>query len=389
MSLYRKYVLLIMICLVHFSCSRKIINAKEYTYSKPTDLNDQIRVKNLQDYTIDTALLVKLNRDIIDERIPNIHSLLIYKDGALLYEKYLCGSDQRHGRSLGIVRHNQYTLHDARSISKSVVSACIGIAIQKGLIKDIDDPVQVYLPEFFKKEDKRNRITIRNLLTMSTGLSWKEVGRYNSILNDETKMDLSFNPVKYVLKRNIVSDTGIVWNYSGGNSQVLAAIINKVSGKNIDAFARENLFAPLGINQIEWIRLTFNNVPAAASGLRLTSRELLKFGILYKDKGRFNNHQILDSNWVNNSMNAQIQRPDLAFLNIEPGGYGFQFWTYAFTIKNNTLDVVEAKGNGGQSIFICQKLGLVVVLTAGNYGAVVGNAAVYKILKEYILPSLL
>jgi CubicO group peptidase (beta-lactamase class C family) len=224
---------------------------------------------------------------------------------------------------------------------------------------------------------------------MSSGLCWKEIGDYNSLLNDETKMDLSFNPIKFVLDKQMANIPGSHWNYSGGNTQVLAEIIKKVSGKNIYEFATEHIWQPLGINQSEWRNLTTKKIPAAASGLRLKSRDLLKLGITYKDNGTFKNKQVLDSVWVNKSMSKQIERPDFTNLNLENGGYGYQFWTYDFAIKNNALKVVEAKGNGGQSIFICRQLNLVVVITAGNYGKLNGNKIPYQILKEYILPSLL
>lgn len=368
------------------SCTKEIINPKNYVYAVPQASGDNLPVRDIHLYNLDTTLLAKLTKDLIDETIYNVHSVLIYKDGALFYEKYLWGKDQKHGKNLGIKLHTSADLHDVRSISKSIVSACIGIAIRKGLIKNENEPLRNFFPDICKNE--KATITIKNLLTMSSGLCWKEIGDYNSLLNDETKMDLSFNPIKFVLDKQLVNDPGSQWNYSGGNTQVLGEIIKKVSGKNVYEFATEHLFQPLGINQSEWVNLTMKKIPAAASGLRLTSRDLVKIGITYKDNGKFNTIQVLDSSWVNKSMYKQIDRPDFTNLNLENGGYGYQFWTYDFTIKNKKLNVVEAKGNGGQSIFICRQLNLVVVLTAGNYGNLNGNKIPYQILKDYILPAL-
>ncbi|GAB4039380.1 serine hydrolase domain-containing protein [Spirosoma gilvum] len=371
------------------SCTKEIINPKNYGYTIPQAIEDNIPVRDINLYNLDTTLLAKLTKDLIDEAIYNVHSVLIYKDGALFYEKYFYGKDEKHGKNLGIIQHSCADLHDVRSISKSVVSACIGIAIRKRLIKDENEPLKNFFPEICKNDNEKSKITIKNLLTMSSGLCWKEIGNYNSLLNDETKMDLSFNPIRFVVDKQLINAPGSSWNYSGGNTQVLAEIIKKVSGKNIYEFATEHLFQPLGINQSEWINLTMKKIPAAASGLRLTSRDLLKVGITYKDNGTFNNTQVLDSAWVTKSMAKQIERPDFTNLNLENGGYGYQFWTYDFTIKNNALKVVEAKGNGGQSIFICRQLNLVAVITAGNYGKLNGNKIPYQILKEYILPALL
>jgi CubicO group peptidase (beta-lactamase class C family) len=368
------------------SCSEEIINPKDYEYQIPTNINDGVSVRDIGMYSMDASLISELNKNLIDESIYNVHSLLIYKDNALFYEKYFCGKDEKHEKKLGIIQHDINTLHDTRSVSKSIVSACVGIAIKKGLIKDENVPIK----NFFScsENDKRGNITIRDLLTMSSGLCWKEIGNYSG-LNDETKMDLSFDPISFSLKKELVSEPNTVWNYSGGNTQLLAEIIHKVSGKNICEFAEENLFSPLGITNKQWTNLANMKIPAAASGLRLTSRGLLKFGILYKNHGVFNTTQIIDSAWVEKSLSDYIQRPDLTHLNLENGAYGFQFWTYEFNVKGKTIRVVEAKGNGGQSIFICKELDLVVVITAGNYDKLQHNYIPYRILKDYILSSML
>ncbi|MCW3109915.1 MAG: beta-lactamase [Segetibacter sp.] len=384
-SLQMRQLFLCMMAIVFASCSKEIVNTKDYDYEIPANISDGIAVRDIKSYNIDSNLISRLNRDIIDESIYNVHSVLIYKDSALFYEKYLCGKDEKHGKNLGIVHHDIYTLHDTRSISKSVVSACIGIAISKGIIKDENVPIKKYFS--CSDNDKEGNITIKDLLTMTSGLCWKEIGNYNG-MSDETKMDLSLNPIAFVLNKDLVAEPGSTWNYSAGNTQLLAEIIQKVSGKNICQFAEENLFRPLGITNKEWVDLTIKKIPAAASGLRLTSRELLKLGILYKDNGVFNSARIVDSNWVKASFSDHIQRPDLTGLNLENGAYGYQFWTYHFNIKNKSINITEAKGNGGQSVFICKELNLVVVITAGNYGKLQHNSIPYKILKDYVLNSI-
>ena len=382
----RQLFLLLILSIAFASCSKEIVNLKDYNYEIPATINDGIAVRDIKTYNIDSGLILKLNKDLIEETIYNVHSVLIYKDNALFYEKYLCGKDEKHGKNIGIVHHDINTLHDTRSISKSIVSACIGIAISKGLIKDENEPIKKYFS--CADNDRKGNITIRDLLMMSSGLCWKEIGDYNG-MSDETKMDLSFYPVSFVLKKDLITEPGSTWNYSGGNTQLLAEIIQEVSGKNICEFAEENLFTPLGITYKEWVTLTIKKIPAAASGLRLTSRELLKFGILYKDNGLFNSRQIMDSNWITKSLSDHIQRPDFTNLNLENGSYGYQFWTYQFNIKNKAIRIVEAKGNGGQSVFLCKELNLVVVITAGNYGNLNHNSTPYKILKDYILNSML
>ncbi|MBC7410044.1 MAG: serine hydrolase [Arcicella sp.] len=373
--------------LLFVSCAKTIINTKDFTYKEPQILNDGLKIKNITTTSINSELIQKMTNDLINEELYNVHSVLIFKNNALLYEKYLNGKDQKHGKNLGIVMHDSNKLHDARSISKSIVSACIGVAIKKGIIQSVDDQISMYFPEIGLNKRKLN-ITIKDLLTMSSGLSWKEIGNYNNFLNDETRMDLSYNPIKLVLKKEIVNEPGTIWNYSAGNTQLLAEIIKRKSGQNIEQFAKENIFSPLQITNSEWIELTISNEQAAASGLRLSSRSLLKFGIMYKDYGRFNGKQIIDSTWSERSISSQIKRPSLKQLNIQDGSYGYNFWIYDYKNQNQNVKIIEAKGNGGQSIFISKELDLVVVITAGNYGKVNYNDVPYKILYNYILPSL-
>lgn len=223
---------------------------------------------------------------------------------------------------------------------------------------------------------------------MTSGLEWNELTSYANPFNSEIQMNLRGNAVKYVLKQKLEFSPGLHWNYSGGNTQVLAAIIEKASGKKIDIFASENLFNNLGIQQFEWKTLLFqNSLPSAASGLRLTSREMLKIGQLYANDGFFNGVQILDTSWVERSLKNTIYRTTLK--KIKPGGYGYQFWNYNETVNGKTYYIVEAKGNGGNSIMICKELGLVMVVTAGNYNKFDLMNNPLKIFTEYAIPAVI
>ncbi|MDF1573137.1 MAG: serine hydrolase [Bacteroidales bacterium] len=133
---------------------------------------------------------------------PNIHSLLISKNGVLIFEKYFEGTDYDYGRNLGRVNHTDTTLHDIRSISKSIVSACVGIAIEKGFIKNVDQRIFGFFPTYdslFK--DQKANWTIQHFLTMTTGLSWNEEISYDNPNNDELQMAFSEEPLKYIMSK--------------------------------------------------------------------------------------------------------------------------------------------------------------------------------------------
>lgn len=365
-------------------CCQTPKRTANYYYSEPQVYNDSIIVDKLSHVGMDSTEIVKLTKLILNDSISNVHSLLIMKNKKLVYENYFAGTDQKHGKKLGYINHSINQLHDCRSISKSVVSACIGIALKNKIIENIDDPIKKYFPEI--KNSLKGAITIRHLLTMTSGLEWKEIGSYGNFFNSETQMDLRFNPIRYILKKNMLSKPGTEWNYNGGNTQLLAEIIQRKSGLQIDEFANKFLFSPLGIHQYEWINLTLKKIPAAASGLRLTSRDLLKLGLLYINYGNWNGTQIFDTSWVNQSFESFIERPDLKDYKIKEGGYGYQFWTYSDTLNAQPIILIEAKGNGGQSIFFCNSLNLLVVTTGGNYNQPHNNP--YLMLTKYILPSI-
>ncbi|GGZ82876.1 serine hydrolase domain-containing protein [Algibacter mikhailovii] len=318
--------------------------------------------------TAATLEVIGFNRPIITAIIdsiktgfyPNRHSLLIYKDDKLVLEEYFSGHDENWGTNLGIIKHHDTVLHDMRSVSKSIVSACIGIAIAQGKIKDVDQPVFDFFEDYQQYNNAgREALTIKHLLTMTSGLKWNEEIPYDNPENSEIQMINSGDGIGFVLSRAIVTKPGTVWKYNGGTTELLAEIIQRVSGKDVHEFAKAFLFKPLGITTSEWTISPATHTPAAASGLRLTSRDMLKFGILFQNEGRWGNAQILPKKWVQESFKSNLELPF--------GGYGYQFWVFNFDIKGHQLKLPAAVGNGDQRIYFDKKNNLVVVTTAGNY----------------------
>jgi CubicO group peptidase (beta-lactamase class C family) len=363
---------------------QKPVRNSNYTYTIPPQLHDGITTADLTSAGFDRSKIIELTQLILTDTFPNIHSLLIAKDNQLVYENYFAGKDEILGKNLGYIDHTMDDLHDCRSISKGIVSACIGIAVKQGLIKNIDEPIRTYFTAYEKEFDtSKSKITLRHLLTMTSGLDWNEDISYMDLRNSEMRMDLSSDPIGFILSRSMISEPGTQWNYNGGGTQLLAEILHKVSGETVDKFAEKNLFFPLGIKKHDWLPLT-KDMPAAASGLRLRSRDILKIGLLYMNNGNWNNVQILTESWVKESLSPLAVRP----AGRKPGGYGFQFWTYTDTVKNKAIDIQEAKGNGEQRIFFCKSLNLCIVMTAGNYNQwdIVNNS--HAALVQYIIPAL-
>jgi CubicO group peptidase (beta-lactamase class C family) len=320
--------------------------------------NYDISISTLEDVGLDKQIITELVDSIKTGFYPHRHSLLIYKDDKLVLEEYFSGHDEIWGTDIGIIKHSDTVLHDMRSVSKSVVSACIGIAIEEGFIKDVNQSIFDFFKDYKDLEvGSKSKLTIYHLLTMTDGLDWDESGPVD---NTELAMENSTDKVAFILNRDLKYEPGTRWNYNGGTTELLANIILRTTGKNIYQYSKEKIFDKLKITRSEWTSYYGNGIPAAASGLRLTSRGMMKFGILYQNEGKWGEEQIVPKKWVEDSFYSWIERP-------EDGGYGYQFWILEFNIGTNNLRIPAAWGNGDQRIFFDKKNNLLVITTAGNY----------------------
>ena len=315
---------------------------------------------------IDQRDIISLENEITEGHY-NIHSILILKSDKLIYEKYFSGEDAIFPAPVGVIEHNRETLHDCRSLTKSIVSACVGIALEQGKIHGVDDKIFDYLPAYASYSvGDRAKITIRDLLTMSAGFEWDETTPYIDTLNDEINMSVKPGVVDFILGRSMVHQPGTLWNYSGGCTQLLAEIVKNATGIRIDEFAKIFLFTPLHIDNYNWyVRQPLSPTdPAtvwAPSGLRLRPIDMAKIGSLYLNKGVYDKRKIFSENWVEQSLHWQINTDG------SDEGYGFQFWCTKPMIAGKYREVIMADGNGGQRICMIPSLNVEIILTAGNY----------------------
>ena len=333
---------------------------------RPDSLNDGIQTSTLAAAGMNAAVINKIIEGIDSGFYPNRHSLLIYKNDKLVLEKYFRGKDQKvSAGDIGVIEHNPNTLHDLRSVTKSVVSACVGIAIAQRKIKGVNQKVFDFFKEYksYDTGAKKN-LTIEHLLTMSSGLEWNEDVPYDNPENCEIQMTTSKDPIAFILSRPLTSMPGAEWKYNGGTTQLLAEIIKRATGQSVAEFANENIFRKLGITEYEWVVFPGTRNPVAASGLRLRTRDILKFGILYQSKGKWKDQQVLPGYWVEQSLQSKVARSQTHYSD---GGYGYQFWVLKDTIQGKEMEWPAAVGNGDQRIFFDKKNNLIVVMTAGNY----------------------
>ena len=311
----------------------------------------------------------------------NVHSLLIVKEGKLVFEEYFPGyawSYAGEGHRGDLVDFDRDTLHNLASVTKSFTSALVGIAIDQGAIRGADQTVFSFYPEYAHlKDGRKDGITLEHLLTMTSGLEWNEMELpYSNGRNDLVQLFSMPDPVEYILAKPVVAEPGTAWYYSGGNTNVLGEVIRQATGQRMDAFAGQHLFAPLGIVDYEWDFINADMIHASGN-LRLRPRDMAKFGYLYLNGGVWNGRQIVSQAWVETSTQAHAT-PRWA------DGYGYQWWLRTYHSGPDVVDAFCAAGWGGQEIIVFPDLGMVVVLTGGNY---VDEPPVDEIVTRYILPA--
>jgi CubicO group peptidase (beta-lactamase class C family) len=345
--------------------------------------DDSIPETSLTEAGFDTVLINKMTKAVRQHEYSNIHSVLIARKGKLVYEEYFSGPDEILGTPQGDVTFTSETLHDIRSISKSVVSACIGICIDQGLIRNVNESVFTFFPELVKyKEGPRADLTIEHLLSMTSGIKWNEDVPYNDPENSEVLMAQSSDPVEYVLSQPMDTVPGTVWKYNGGTTQLLASIIKKLSNMEVDEFARVHLFSPLGITEYEWTKYPGTSMPMAASGVRLRPRDMMKFALMYYHGGKaLDGKQVISKAWVNASFETHIARPNNE-------GYGYQWWIWNDQYHGDTVRMVVGVGNGNQRIFFNKDADLIVVTTAGDYNQWTLPKHPATLLRDFIYPAI-
>lgn len=361
--------------LIFYSCAQPENSAN----NKPDQLDDGIQTSTLTDAGMNEMLIHAMQDSITAGRYSNIHSVLILRNNKLVYEKYWPGQDENRGTSFaGLMVHNRDSLHDIRSITKSITSAAVMMALEQGRIKNLDQRLFDFFPEFSKyAEGGKKDITIRHLLTMTSGLNWLEEQSYNDSLK---KHDVSY-ALDFILRQPLVEEPGSKFTYNSGSTQLLAQVVEKASGLDIEAFTLKHLFEPLGIKYFEWTKEK-NELISAWAGLRMRSRDLLKFGMLYLNGGKWHDKQILSNRLVEESMLTHI-------FSEEPYGYGYQFWTLVDSVQDQTVKTIEASGNGGQKIEINRSKNLVLVITAGNYDIYNFRKSPYDVYLDFVYPAVI
>jgi CubicO group peptidase (beta-lactamase class C family) len=363
-------------------------NAAPVLHADPNACGDPIggidgwQIATPESVGMSKAALCPMVKWLAESKRDNVHAVLVVRHGKLVFEQYFTGADEHLGRSVGDVTFAPTVRHDERSVSKSIVALVMGIAIDRGWIKSIDAPVFSFFPEYANlATPEKNRITIRDLLTMSSGIEWHEEDvPYTSPDNSEIIMEESSDLLRAALAPPMVAAPGQIWNYNSGSTELLGAILKNATGKGVDELAATLLFAPLGITDFTWYKHT-NGGPHAAGGLRLRPRDLAKIGQLILQRGSWNGTQIVPAAWIDEATAPHLMGEALFF-------YGYQFWLGRSLVNGQEIQWPAAVGLGGQRLFIMPSLDLVVVVNSGMYTSPRQGIVPLEILNRYVMESL-
>jgi CubicO group peptidase (beta-lactamase class C family) len=331
-------------------------------------VDDEWEMKSFDAQGHDSSRFDLLKARIMDGTFKDINSIIVVKHGKILIEEYFNGADS-------------HALHDMRSAGKSFTSALVGIAIDKGLIKGVDERLLSYFPGVECNNDwdtRKDDITLKHVLSMSFGLA--EPGEYPAWENARW---YTVHWIGDVLCQPIEYEPGSRFDYDSAAPALFGPIIEQVSGMSVGQFAENFLFGPLGIERYRWFILP-SGKEYTGGGFRMRPRDMVRFGQLYLQKGTWNGEQLISKEWVEESTRAHL----LTSAQLDRH-YGYYWWREAFSIDNRWIQTYFASGNGGNKIYVFPTEDLIVVITASAYDQSYGHPQVRMMMNKYILPAVI
>lgn len=283
-------------------------------------------------------------------RQPYIHGLLVAHRGELVVEEYF------HG-------YHRDKTHDSRSAGKSIASALLGIAIHQGAVSGLDEPVYSMfggVEAFANPDPRKERMTLRHLVTMSSGFDCND-DNYDNPGNEDTmqSQDEESDWYRYTLDLPMVREPGEAGAYCTAGINLIGGILRKATGSSLPRFFHQAYAEPLDIAYYQ-MNLSPTYEGYMGGGIRLRPRDFLKLGQLYLDGGVWNGRRIVSEAWTRESSAPQASL-------YRDGDYGFAWWRQSYEVGGQTIDTFYASGNGGQLLFVVPELDLVVMIQAGNY----------------------
>lgn len=335
---------------------------------------------------LNSQKLLDLLAHINGRQNHGVHAILIVKNGKLIFEEYFRGylwDSSKPNFQGALVTYDRDTPHYLASVSKSVTSIVVGIATDKNLFPQSDEKIKNYYPAYASiLVGEKENITIRHLLTMTSGLAWDESSTsYNNPANDVTQLFRQPDPIRYILMKPLTATPGARFHYNSGGTNVLGDLVRQVSGQGFLTFADQHLFRPLGITQYRWDLLNANDV-FASGGLYLRPRDLAKLGYVFLNQGQWQGKRIISEAWIQQSITSYIH-PAVGWAT----GYGYQWWLGNLVAGSQNYPYFLAAGWGEQYLFVFPQQDMIVVFNCG-YFFTPRVIDPFQMVQNYILPAL-
>ena len=333
-----------------------------------------------QDESLSAEPLSKMEAAIRSGDLKKITSVLIARHGKLVYENYFSGSSAE-------------ALQDTRSATKSITDVLVGIAIDKKLLPGVSAPILPFFPDKQPLENpdpRKSKITIEDFLTMGSLLECDDNNDFSR--GHEERMYLIEDWVKFTLDLPIKgfapwatkpqdSPYGRSFSYCTAGASTLSGALERATKTPVPEFAMKNLFAPLGIEKVDW-KFSSLGLAQTGGGLGFQSRDLLKLGQLYLNGGAWNGSRIVSERWVKTSTQPHVRVEDQPDTE-----YGYLWWLKKFKSGEKLNSAFCMLGNGGNKVAVFPELDMVVVLTSTNYNTRGMHEQTEKLLTDYILAS--
>jgi len=343
----------------------------DYRYHPPADLRDGIAVGDIARSDLGVATADAIVHGILDGTYKDVHSVLLYQHGKLVLEEYFYG-------------YSVQRTHQLRSATKSVVSTLAGIAIDRGAVPGVSEPVlpQMSYSSYDHPDPRKAAITLGNFLSMSSGLDCND--HSSNSPGRETVIDDQPDWVKATLDLPMINDPGSKAYYCSGGVAVVGRLVENAIHMRLPDFAQANLFGPLGIKRADWVwNYDLTNADKEYAQIHLRPRDMLKLGILFAQDGRWHGRQVVSAAWAHAAL-AEHSHVD----NVSYGYFWWRPWLNVQTPEGaQHVDLVSAQGNGGQKIYLAPQYDLVAVFTAGGYNA--ESTPPNAIMAKIILPALM
>ncbi len=349
--------LIVFTVLAIFSCQGN------YQYKQPESIQDGWSTSHAQAEGMDLQILRDFGQAILKNEFKHLHGILIIKNKKLIFEEYFKG-------------YHRSRKHEIASVTKSITSALTGIAIDQAHLNVKDSIWAYYINSTYQHlfDSAKKAIRVKDLLTMRHGLDCDDFSNTTGDFNEMIERD---DYIPYVLNTNMVSPVDKVNAYCTGSTQLLEPVISNSVSMSVEDFAHKNLFSPLGIERFEWRKMN-NGKPTLGFGARMTPRDMAKFGLLYLQKGKWNELQVISEEWIDESLTPYGE----LFGSID---YGYLWYMEPeLNINGERVSFYDAAGHGGQTIAIYPSLDMVVVITAGNYNE---EDDYYSMLENYIVKA--